>query len=407
MVILDTSKDWRFASNPLVEGGPKIRFYAGAPIVTSEGYVVGVFAIADPNPREEFKAPSRRGLMDFARTTMMEIEIILSEMEPKQKDIPSINFPEDAKRGNGSKSSIGSGKDGRRDSYLSVHSVRAVSESATMQFSRASTLIGAFPMPANNSPSLQRSASVSSCVSFTKEAPLSQAQPRGEVPKSPVSPLVPSPSSEPAQARSARSRRRVTPSNSTGGGSSIRSSSSRPAMSGPSISQLIETNYALSVMAYSLDFDLVYLLRVRPRSPFLTEEFLHGDNLYTKVLASFGMPTPEPTFDAELHLKALRSEEGIIYANTNPPDSDDVGFRVGILLPLVQDRGRKNSAVTTSTDGTLVEGFGCRSGIVLGAFSGKDKDVDERMLCKIKEFGRGMREVLLRVDGYIDGGMLY
>jgi GAF domain-containing protein len=41
MVILDAQTDWRFSKNPLVTGSPNIRFYAGAPLRTVEGYNIG------------------------------------------------------------------------------------------------------------------------------------------------------------------------------------------------------------------------------------------------------------------------------------------------------------------------------------------------------------------------------
>lgn len=51
MVVMDTLLDKRFAKNPLVTGAAKIRFYAGAPICTPSGHLLGTVFVFDTQPR--------------------------------------------------------------------------------------------------------------------------------------------------------------------------------------------------------------------------------------------------------------------------------------------------------------------------------------------------------------------
>ncbi|OSD06395.1 hypothetical protein PYCCODRAFT_1360537 [Trametes coccinea BRFM310] len=86
MVVLDAREDWRFAKNPLVIGPPHIRFYAGCPLRTHDGYNIGTLAILDDAPRREFSPRQRHTLKEFAQVAMRELELWKDKIQLRIRD---------------------------------------------------------------------------------------------------------------------------------------------------------------------------------------------------------------------------------------------------------------------------------------------------------------------------------
>jgi len=73
-VISDAFTDERFASNPYVTSPPKIRFYAGAPLLTAKGEVLGALCVMDMVPRE-LSLGQKNALRTLARQVVAHLEL--------------------------------------------------------------------------------------------------------------------------------------------------------------------------------------------------------------------------------------------------------------------------------------------------------------------------------------------
>ena len=74
LVIDDLTQDERFADSPLVLGGPQLRFYAGAPLLTGDGYAVGTLCAMDTVPHT-LDEEQRESLAALARQLVAQLEL--------------------------------------------------------------------------------------------------------------------------------------------------------------------------------------------------------------------------------------------------------------------------------------------------------------------------------------------
>ncbi|MDB4987609.1 MAG: Blue-light-activated protein [Myxococcaceae bacterium] len=92
VVVPDAERDERFAHNPLVTSGIRIRFYAGAPLRTADGFNIGTLAIIDYLPRT-LADWEKNALAELANFVMSEIELwrrLSAEQEGQQATVDAL-----------------------------------------------------------------------------------------------------------------------------------------------------------------------------------------------------------------------------------------------------------------------------------------------------------------------------
>jgi PAS domain S-box-containing protein len=110
MVVPDAQKDERFADSPIVAGEPNVRFYAGTPLITSEGHRIGTLCVIDMEPHElnsnqqqmlKMLGKQAIGLMDFRISVEMleknKIEVEQHKNALKKAEIRLRSFFESSK----------------------------------------------------------------------------------------------------------------------------------------------------------------------------------------------------------------------------------------------------------------------------------------------------------------------
>jgi PAS domain S-box-containing protein len=90
MQVPDATRDPRFAENPLVTGEPNIRFYAGVPLISSEGLPLGTICILDVVPRPAgLSAFQQQGMDVLAKAAMARLDDRRFAREQQQADARS------------------------------------------------------------------------------------------------------------------------------------------------------------------------------------------------------------------------------------------------------------------------------------------------------------------------------
>ncbi|QSL65706.1 hypothetical protein MERGE_003019 [Pneumocystis wakefieldiae] len=459
MVILDASKDWRFKDPPY------FRFYAGAPIITSDGYAIGTICVIDTNARLSFTSQDQRPLSQFARMAMDEI-IYISQINkkknpfeanfqkmslksytnspelnfvsttnnyqviPNNKDIVDNysqkstseyvfrNFDEDLK--------VKSSQNFEKTTQSSIKSDEMTSfkDSAFYAIPSDSRIGGKHQIMADayrfnslqNSPSSrtkynkeQKSAFHSSLISENKTVSPNYSSNILENKgynknyiestrvsldinkKENVQTLKNSeltPPSTPVKLKinfsNSKNENTISKENTTLNSHSFSSNTSHPSV------------FATHVIACTLGLDLVYIVQILPsNSTFLKFQKNEGElpNVYLDILASWGLPNPPPVLDPALHLRALRSEGGLIYRNPLHLNEDCLDYKVGILVPLWRDDINESN-----TENSLKELLSkSTSGVVLAGFAKKErtsKGFSSDEIQYLRKFGGVLEKVL-------------
>lgn len=94
-IVENALEDSRFCDNPLVTGGPEIKFYAGAPLVTEDGYRLGTICVIDSKPKT-LSESQKQSLKDLSSMVMSLLNLgyknqNLDELKTQYEDVQEMS----------------------------------------------------------------------------------------------------------------------------------------------------------------------------------------------------------------------------------------------------------------------------------------------------------------------------
>jgi PAS domain S-box-containing protein len=95
LIVEDAAKDPRFAANPVVTTAPFIRFYAGTPIQTEDGFNLGTLCVIDRQPRVLTEA-QRQGLLALKRQVELHLRMRLQVRQAQARNRQLLESSGDA-----------------------------------------------------------------------------------------------------------------------------------------------------------------------------------------------------------------------------------------------------------------------------------------------------------------------
>lgn len=322
-VILDAQKDWRFALGPLCQHWGA-RFYAGVPLLSpnidgqgnsqAASYPIGTLCIIDNKPRDEFGLEQRKKLVYMAEYARRELEKwFMQKMQDK------LNALEESRR---------TWSRELRQVESLEEEVNEITEVVDVAESAARLTLAPEPV---RGPVKKRSfggfRSNRSEASTPPTSPSSAGHP-------PLKSLHAGLSSLPG----------------------LLDEGSRGLK--PKTQKLFDM--ATKLVGDTLDLSLVYLLgaSAHPHS---------SDTGRAMVLSGHNLPHPLPTFDAGLHLRALRaSEGGLLYQNPSTQEAEEAAMNPRSIneaeaqsydSAILVRVGELHSALPNHTEGFVLAGF--------------------------------------------------
>jgi len=86
LIVPDARQDDRFACNPFVQRESGVRFYAGAPLLTQDGFNLGTLCLLDTQPHSPFTPEQEATLVDLAAMVVDELELRLASQQTAQSE---------------------------------------------------------------------------------------------------------------------------------------------------------------------------------------------------------------------------------------------------------------------------------------------------------------------------------